>query len=160
MPSKSSKRRKSHLDSLLASHGAPGLLERINRSSAATLMETLGIRYTDVGSNHLEATMPVGPRSHQPMGILHGGATAALVESVGSAASALHLDPSARHAVGLSLSINHLGSIREGMVIARADAVHLGRSTHVWDVRVRDESGRQIAVSRLTMMVLNGPVDK
>jgi len=89
------------------------------------------------------------------MGILHGGASAALAESVGSAASALQLDLSKQFAVGMALDINHLKSARDGHVIARAQAIHLGRSTHLWDIRVRDEQDRTIAVSRLSMMVLD-----
>ncbi len=134
---------------------AQRILDRLNSTNANTLMEHLGIVYTAVGERYLEAAMPVTARLHQPMGILHGGATAALAESVGSAASALQLDLSVRFAVGMELSINHLKSVREGQVIARADAIHLGRSTHLWDIRVRDDQDRTIAVSRLSMMILD-----
>ncbi|TVQ40775.1 MAG: hotdog fold thioesterase [Wenzhouxiangella sp.] len=130
------------------------LLERLNQSSRNTLMKTLEIRYTAVGDDHLEATMPVGPVVHQPMGLLHGGATAALAESVGSAASALRIDISKQSVVGTSLSVHHLRGMREGVVTARAEVVHLGRSTHLWQIRVRDETDRLVADARLTMMVL------
>jgi 1,4-dihydroxy-2-naphthoyl-CoA hydrolase len=129
-------------------------LDRLNGLTGDTLMRTLGIRYTDVGERMLEASMPVDARHHQPMGMLHGGATAALAETVGSTASMLQLHGSARHAVGLELSIHHLRSVREGVIRARAIADHLGRSTHLWDVRVTDQDGARIAVARLTMMVL------
>jgi len=130
------------------------VLERLNATNGNTLMEHIGMVYTDVDDDFLEASMPVEPRVHQPMGILHGGATAALAESVASAASALRIDLSKQFAVGMELSINHLKSVRSGQITARAEPIHLGRSTHLWDIRIRDESGRQIAVSRLSMMVL------
>lgn len=129
-------------------------LERLNGLVPGTLMETLGIRYTDIGKGFLEATMPVDRRHYQPMGILHGGATAALAESVASAASGFALQGSGRHPVGLDLAINHVRSVTEGMVTARAEAIHLGRSTHLWQVRVTDERGRLIALAKMTMMAL------
>jgi uncharacterized protein (TIGR00369 family) len=132
----------------------PHTLDYLNDLVGDTLMRTLGIRYTDVDEHMLEARMPVDARHHQPMGILHGGATAALAETVGSTASMLHLHGSGRQAVGLELSINHLRSVREGIVTARARADHLGRSTHLWDIRITDGDRRRIAVARLTMMVL------
>lgn len=130
------------------------LLAKLNQSSVNTLMETLGIEYTDVGDGFLEATLPVGPLVHQPMGILHGGATAALAESVGSAASALLLNLETHYPVGLELSVNHIRSMRQGKVRARADLVHQGRTTHLWNISIRDEEGRMVAWSRLSMMVL------
>lgn len=134
---------------------ADRILARLNATNADTLMSHLGIEYTAVGEGYLEASMPVTASHHQPMGILHGGASAALAESVGSAASALQLDLDRQFAVGLALDINHLKSLREGCVTARAEAIHLGRSTHLWDIRLRDEKDRTIAVSRLSMMVLD-----
>ncbi len=134
---------------------AERILARLNATNADTLMSHLEIEYTAVGERFLEASMPVTARHHQPMGILHGGASAALAESVGSAASALQLDLDRQFAVGLALDINHLKSLREGRVTARAEAIHLGRSTHLWDIRLRDEKDRTIAVSRLSMMVLD-----
>lgn len=130
------------------------ILARLNDSSRNTLMEVLGIRYSAVGPDFLEATMPVGPDVHQPMGLLHGGATAALAESVGSAASALRIDIRTQSVVGTALSVNHLRGKREGEVTARAEPLHLGRKTHLWEIRVRDESGRLVADARLSMMVL------
>lgn len=130
------------------------VLERLNAANRNTLMETLEIFYSDVGEGFLEAEMPVSARVHQPMGLLHGGATAALAESVGSAASALNINLKTHAAVGMELSINHLRSLREGRVVARAEAVHLGRSTHLWDIAIRDQEGRLVAVSRLRMMVI------
>lgn len=139
----------------MAPDRAEQILRRLNATNNDTLMAHLGIEYTAVGDGFLEASMPVTPSHHQPMGILHGGASAALAESVGSAASALQLDLSRQFAVGMALDINHMKSMREGRVIARADAIHIGRSTHLWDIRLRDEQDRTIAVSRLSMMVLD-----
>jgi len=119
-----------------------------------TLMETLGISYTDSGEGFLEATMPVDTRHLQPMRILHGGATAALAESVASAASAAELDGTGLYPVGLDLGINHLRSVSQGVLTARAEAVHLGRSTHLWQIRITDDQSRLIALAKLTLMVL------
>lgn len=129
-------------------------LNNLNGLVPGTLMETLGIRYTDIGEGFLEASMPVDARHHQPMGILHGGATAALAESVASAASGFALRGSGRHPVGLDLAINHVRSVTEGEITARAEAAHLGRSTHLWQVRVTDERGRLVALGKMTMMAL------
>ena len=132
-----------------------GVLDQLNAGCADTLMATLGIRYVDVGEDFLVATMPVGPAVHQPAGILHGGATAALAESVGSAASALRLNLERHMPVGLELSINHLKSVRSGLLTARAALVHAGRSTHLWDIRISDEQDRKVAWARLSMMILD-----
>lgn len=133
------------------------LLACLNRGSRNTMMETLEMRFIAAGADFLEAAMPVGPRVHQPMGILHGGATAALAETVGSAASAIRIDPATQSVVGLELAINHIRSARAGEIIARAEAVHLGRSTHLWSIRIRDHEDRLIAQAKLTMIVLERP---
>ena len=131
------------------------VLDNLNNSSENTLMQTLGIRYTAVGDDFLETTMPVDSRHHQPMGIVHGGATAALAESVGSAASGIYLANSGRYAVGLELAINHLKSVRSGLLTARAEAIHRGRSTHLWQIFIRDEPQRIISMAKLTMIVMS-----
>lgn len=130
-------------------------MDRFNRMIPGTLMETLGISYTDAGEGFLEATMPVDARHLQPMRILHGGATAALAESVASAASAAELQDTGRYPVGLDLGINHLRGVSGGVLTARAEAVHLGRSTHLWQIRITDDRGRLIALAKLTLMVLD-----
>lgn len=135
--------------------GEAELLERLNASSRNTLMEQLEIRYSAAGEDYLEATMPVDQRHRQPFGILHGGATAALAESVASAASALKLIGTESVPVGLELSISHLRSVRSGTVTARAVPVHLGRSTHLWQIWVRDQDERLVALAKLTVMVLD-----
>lgn len=130
------------------------LLHKFNERPRTTLMDTLQIRYTDVGPDFLVAEMPVGPHVHQPYGVLHGGATAALAESVGSAASALHIDRETQQVYGIEISCNHLRSIGEGKVIATAKAIHLGRSTHLWEIAVRDQDGKLISHCKLTNMVV------
>jgi len=130
-------------------------LETLNQLVPGTLMETLGICYTDAGGDFVEATMSVDDRHLQPMKLLHGGATAALAESVASAASGHMLHGSGRYAVGLDLGINHIRSVTGGKITARAEAIHLGRSTHLWQIRVVDEHGKLVALSKLTMMVLD-----
>ena len=118
-----------------------------------TLVEHLGIEIAEIGSDYIRATMPVDPRTHQPMGILHGGASVVLAESLGSMAAQLAAEPG-RPCVGLEINANHLASIRTGSVIGTARPIHIGRSTQVWDIRIEDENGKAICVSRLTMSVL------
>lgn len=127
----------------------------VNGLVPGTMMETLDIRYTDAGEAFLEARMPVDARHHQPMGILHGGATATLAESVASAASGLALAGTGRKPVGLDLAINHIRSVDRGEITARAEALHLGRSTHLWQIRIVDERDRLIAQAKLLIMVLD-----
>lgn len=129
-------------------------LKMCNDYSKNTLMETLGIVYTDAGEGFLEATMPVNSRVHQPMGLLHGGATVALAESVGSAASLLFVNPEVQEVRGIEISANHLRSKRDGVVTGTARIVHQGRSLHLWEVRVTDEQGRLISLCKITNMVL------
>ncbi len=136
------------------SQRAASILDKLNAASRNTLMEQLDIVYCAVGEDFLEASMPVTAKVHQPMGILHGGAMAALAESVASAASALKIDLQTHYSVGMELSINHLRSVSSGQITARAQAVHIGRTTHLWDIRIREASGKLIAASKLSMMVL------
>ncbi len=117
-------------------------------------METLDIQFTDAGEDFLEATMPVTPRVHQPMGLLHGGASVALAESVGSAASIMFINPELQEVRGIEISANHLRSKREGMVTGTARIIHQGRSLHLWEVRITDETGKLISLCKITNMVL------
>ena len=116
------------------------ILEKINLRTKNTLMNTLGIEYVDIGEDYLTAKMLVTPKVHQPYGQLHGGATAALAESVGSAASNLFIDTKKQLINGIELTINHIKSKREGEVFATAKNIHKGRSTHLWEVRIVDEN--------------------
>lgn len=129
-------------------------LAQINAFSKNTLMETLGIAYTEIGKDYLVATMPVNSKVHQPMGLLHGGATVALAESVGSAASFLFVDSSKYIIKGIEISANHLKSKKEGIVTAKAINIHKGKTTHLWQVEVRDEDGVLISLCKITNIVL------
>lgn len=129
-------------------------LEMCNRFSKNTLMETLGIEYIDAGEDFLKASMPVSPSVHQPMGLLHGGATVALAESVGSAASLMFINPDIQEVRGIEISANHLKAKREGMVYGTARIIHKGRSLHLWEIRIEDENGALISLCKLTNMVL------
>lgn len=117
-------------------------------------METLAITYTDVGEDYLVATMPVNSTVHQPMGLLHGGATVALAESVGSAASHMFIDTSAFIVKGIEITANHLKSKKEGMVTATATILHKGKTTHLWKVEVTDSDGAMVSFCKLTNIVL------
>lgn len=130
-------------------------LKMCNEYSKNTLMQTLEITYTDAGEDFLEAKMPVNPRVHQPMGLLHGGASVALAESVGSAASLLFINPELFEVRGIEISANHLRSKREGVVTGTARIVHKGRSLHLWEVKITDEQDRLISLCKITNMVLS-----
>lgn len=130
------------------------ILEYCNRISKSTLMETLNIKYTDAGADYLTATMPVNPMVHQPMGLLHGGASVALAESVGSAASMLYINSDLSEVRGIEISANHLKAKRDGIVTATARILHKGRSIHLWEIRITDENENLISLCKLTTMVL------
>ncbi|MCR5861907.1 PaaI family thioesterase [Flavobacterium sp. J372] len=129
-------------------------LQMCRQFSKNTLMETLEIEFTDAGPDFLEATMPVNSRVHQPMGLLHGGASVALAESVGSAASIMFINPEKQEVRGIEISANHLRSKRDGKVTGTARIIHQGRSLHLWEVRITDEEGRLISLCKITNMVL------
>ena len=131
------------------------ILEKINLRTKNTLMKTLGIEYVDIGEDYLTAKMLVTPKVHQPYGQLHGGATAALAESVGSAASNLFIDTKKQLINGIELTINHIKSKREGEVFATAKNIHKGRSTHLWEVRIVDENDQLISICKMTNIVLD-----
>jgi len=130
------------------------ILAQLNSIVPNTLLETLQISYTDVGKDFLTAKMPVNSKVHQPQGILHGGATVALAETVGSTASHLFIDASKYKVKGLEISANHLKSKSEGEVFATARPIHKGRTTHLWEIRIEDEEGNLISLCKLTTIVL------
>ena len=135
----------------------PGLsLEALRQFSAQpTLVSHLGIEFTGVGEDFLEARLPVDHRTRQPYGLLHGGASVALAETLGSVASALSVDdPLRQQPVGLEINANHLRAVREGWVYGRCTPIHRGRTTHVWDIRITDEQGRLVCISRLTTAII------
>lgn len=130
-------------------------LDRLNALTPGTLGEALGIRLTALDDDALRGTMPVDARTRQPFGLLHGGASVALAETLGSLAAWLCLDdPDREMAVGLEINANHVRALREGVVTGSARPEHLGRSTQVWSIRIEDEAGRLVCVSRLTMAVV------
>lgn len=119
-----------------------------------TLLETLGIEIVEATKERVVATMPVGPRVHQPFGLLHGGASVALAETVASTAGWMQVDREKENVVGLEINANHLRAKRDGVVTATATAIHVGRRTHVWEVRITDEEGRAVCISRCTLAVV------
>lgn len=129
-------------------------LDDLNRMSKGTLGEILDIRFTNIGEDHLTATMPVNSHTHQPYGLLHGGASAALAETVGSVACWMCIDADQQICVGVEINCNHIKGKRDGVVTATARALHTGATIHVWDIRITDEAGRLICISRLTVSVL------
>ena len=132
----------------------PADLARLNGWSANTMMEALGIRITAVGDDWLAGSMPVDRRTHQPYGLLHGGASVALAETLGSTAAMLTLDPERELAVGLDINANHIRGVRSGTVTGTAKALHIGRTTQVWEIRIENEEGALVCISRITMAVI------
>lgn len=114
----------------------------------------LGIEFTEIGDEHIKATMPVDARTHQPYGILHGGASVVLAETIGSIASSLVIDPEKYMAVGQEVNANHLRPVRSGHVTGICTPIHIGGKTHVWDIKIYDDRGKMSCISRLTVAVL------
>lgn len=130
------------------------VIKMCNNFSKNTLMQTLEIEFIDAGEDFLVATMPVNPNVHQPMGLLHGGASVALAESVGSAASMLYINSMVSEVRGIEISANHLKAKRDGIVTATARIIHKGGSIHLWEIKITDETGNLISLCKLTNMVL------
>lgn len=128
-------------------------LEQLNQWSEGTLMQSLGIVFSEIGPDFLRGTMPVDGRTRQPYGLLHGGASVALAETLGSTAGAMCVGAD-QGVVGIEINANHLKGVREGLVTGTARALHLGRSTQVWEIRIEDESGQLVCISRLTLAVI------
>ncbi|MFY8138797.1 MAG: PaaI family thioesterase [Flavobacteriales bacterium] len=128
-------------------------VEAVNALRTTTLMGALGMEITVIKEGYIEATMPVDARTHQPYGLLHGGASAALAETIGSFGSHILVEKDGGIAVGVELNINHLKSKRHGLVTGKGTIIHQGRSSHVWNIEICDENGGLLAVSRLTVMV-------
>ena len=128
-------------------------LETLNAQTEKTMAETLGMRFEEMGEDYLKISMPVTAAVHQPYGLLHGGASATLAETVGSVASWLCIEEQ-QLCVGMEINCNHIKGKKSGVVTATAKPLHLGASSHVWDIRITDEQGKLICVSRLTVAVL------
>lgn len=132
-------------------------LEQLNAQRDGSLVEHLGITITELGEDYIRGTMPVDARTRQPFGLLHGGASVALAETLGSIGGNLFLDNSVAMAVGLEISANHVRSVTEGFVTGTARPLHVGRNTQVWDIRIENEAGQLTCVSRLTLAVVPRP---
>jgi 1,4-dihydroxy-2-naphthoyl-CoA hydrolase len=131
-------------------------LDLINSMNKNTLMEKLGIECIELGDDYVVSKMPVDQRTHQPMGLLHGGASAALIESIGSMGSTLLLDITKQHPVGIEINANHVGGIRSGNVIAKGKIIHAGKRTHLWQVDIHEDgSEKLICTGRLTVMIVD-----
>ncbi len=131
-------------------------LDQLNAMSADTAIAALGIVFTEIGPDFLRATMPVDARTHQPFGLLHGGASALLAETLGSSAGGLSA-PEGCGVVGIEINANHLRGVRAGIVTGTARPLHVGRSTQVWEIRVEDAKGKLVCISRLTLAVVPKP---
>ena len=129
-------------------------LKNINKKCRNTLMETLNIEFVEISDNEVIATMPVNSKVHQPMGLLHGGASVALAESVGSVASLLSIDAEKFEVRGIEISANHLKGKKEGVVRGIARNIHKGKTTHLWEIRIVDEQNELISLCKLTNIVL------
>ncbi len=129
-------------------------LDQFKAMRRNTLIETLGIEVTEIGDDYVRGTMPVDARTHQPYGLLHGGASVALAETLGSIAAMLCIDPARDVTVGLDINANHLRAVTSGLVTGTARPLHVGRSTQVWEIRIEDPAGKLVCISRLTMAVV------
>ncbi|GHE68027.1 thioesterase [Roseivirga thermotolerans] len=130
-------------------------LEIINQMSKNTLVEHLGIEVTELGKDYLIGKMPVDHRTHQPLGMLHGGASVVLAETLGSIAATLTVDPQRQYCVGLDINANHIKSVRSGFVYGKTTPIHVGKRTQVWEIRIENEEKELICISRITMAVLD-----
>lgn len=130
-------------------------LDDVTANHTGLLAPHLGIRFTEIGDDFLRATMPVAPHTHQPMGYLHGGASLALAETVGSVAANLVVDRSRQRCLGQEINANHLRPVSDGLVTGTARPFHIGARSHVWSIEIRDPEERLVCVSRLTMAVVD-----
>lgn len=130
-------------------------IEALNQMKRENLLEHLGIEFTGVTPDSITARMPVDHRTRQPMGLLHGGASVALAESLGSVASYLCVDPKKYACVGLEINANHVKGVPEGFVYGKVTPLHVGKRTHVWEIRVTNENQQLVCISRLTVAVID-----
>ena len=129
-------------------------LKDINTINQGTLISNLGIEFTEIGGDFLIAKMPVDERTFQPMGLLHGGANVALAETLGSIGTFLIIDGKTQNGVCIEINANHIGSAMEGFVYGTAKLLHQGKTTHIWNIEIRDDNKRLISSSRMTMMII------
>ncbi len=128
--------------------------EQVRPLARETMVEHIGIEFIEIGEDYLKARMPVDHRTRQPYGLLHGGASVALAETLGSMASALVIDRQHYYCVGLEINANHVRGVREGFVTGIARPLHIGKTTHVWDIRIHDDRDKLVCVSRLTVAII------
>ncbi len=129
--------------------------ELLNDDSVANMVGHLGIEFTEIGDNFICAKMPVNNRTKQPFGLLHGGASVVLAETLGSTAANLCIDTTKQYCVGLDINANHIKSVREGFVYGKTTPLHIGKSTQVWEIKITDEKNNLVCISRLTMAVIS-----
>jgi len=130
-------------------------LEKLNSLSANTLAANLGIEFTEIGNDYLTAKMPVDHRTHQPFGLLHGGASVALAETLGSVAAYCSVDQKLQYCVGLDINANHIKGVKSGFVYGTSRAIHVGKKTHVWEIKITNEQNELVCISRITMAVID-----
>jgi 1,4-dihydroxy-2-naphthoyl-CoA hydrolase len=129
--------------------------EQLNDSQRKTLSPHLGIEFTEVGEDFLAARMPVDERTIQPFGLLHGGASVALAETLGSVAASLTIDLSQKMPVGMEINANHIRPVTSGWVVGIVKPIHIGGSTQVWEIRITTEAGKLVCISRITLAVIS-----
>ncbi len=132
-------------------------VEELNSRPKNHIGALLGIEFTEIGEDFIKGTMPVDERTHQPAGILHGGASVVLAETLGSIASYMCIDPEKYVAVGLEVNANHLRPVKSGLVTGICKIIHRGAKTHIWDIKLYDDRGKMSCISRLTVAVINKP---
>lgn len=130
-------------------------VEGLNARSTNTIVDHIGIEYMAIGDDYIKARMPVDNRTVQPARILHGGASVVLAETLGSVAAYLCIDPAQKMAVGLEINANHVRSVREGYVTGTVKPLHIGNSTHIWQIHIRDDQDRLVCIARITIAVLD-----
>ena len=134
----------------------PGItLEQLNKFSGKTMVSHLGIEFTAIGDDYIEATMPVDHRTHQPLGLLHGGASVTLAETLGSVAATCCVDTNIQYCVGLEINANHIKSVKEGFVKGVTKPIHIGKKTQVWEIKITNPAGELVCISRITMAVID-----
>ena len=130
-------------------------IDQLNEFSKGCMVEHVGIEFTGFGPDYIEGRMPVDHRTKQPLGLLHGGASVVLAETLGSVAASLLLNPAEQYAVGLEINANHIKSAKAGYVYGRCTPIHVGKGTHVWQIEIKNEDGQLVCISRITMAILN-----
>lgn len=130
-------------------------IDSLNQMGQGNMVEHLGIVFTEVGKDYLCAKMPVDQRTKQPLGLLHGGASVALAETLGSVAAHHCVDNTEQYCVGLEINANHIRAMREGYVYGRAQPIHVGKKTQVWEIRITNEDNKMVCISRITLAVLD-----